>query len=530
MVDLRAQGLGRYLASFLRGAQARQDITFVIVCPSWSRSMLEQLFESEGMTREKVCIVSPTGKPHLLLIYEAYQAFRKRPRFAGWGKRVAAVVEGLRKRLLHRLEQRAAQAHDVSSLLRLLVEGGGLLLVAGPFWILTLIARWGKMLQRLGKTRLMGSLQGWRLRLASLLANPKEDGWVLRLFEVMQETETQRMQTLIEGLNEVKAWYCPAAYWPAFNKIKAPRLMCVPDVVLTDFPTGFSRVGGDRFLNTFETIEKAIRNAEHMVTYSEGIKWKTLVDRYAVAPSKVHVVQHAPNELDSWISISDFPNAEATSRHYCQTLLLSALQKSSNPGYAADLPNRQMKFLFYASQFRPNKNILTLIKAYEFLLRRRYIGHKLILTGDPGRMPEIKRFIVDHHLENDVLCLYGLSVSELAACYKLADLAVNPSLSEGGCPFTFTEALSVGTPVVMARINVTAEILYETELQGTTFFDPYDWEDMARRIEWALNNRDYLLEIQNQVFRRLKQRTWADVANEHIAILERISELFASSS
>ncbi|MFD2884495.1 glycosyltransferase [Pseudomonas lini] len=72
-----------------------------------------------------------------------------------------------------------------------------------------------------------------------------------------------------------------------------------------------------------------------------------------------------------------------------------------------------------------------------------------------------KKFISEHGLQNDVLCLYGLSIQELAACYKLADLAVNPSLSEGGCPFTFTEALSVGTPVVMARIAVTEEILVD---------------------------------------------------------------------
>jgi len=54
----------------------------------------------------------------------------------------------------------------------------------------------------------------------------------------------------------------------------------------------------------------------------------------------------------------------------------------------------------------------------------------------------------------------------IAACYKLADLAVNPSLSEGGFPFTFTEALSVGTPVVMARIPVTEEIIPGQHITG----------------------------------------------------------------
>jgi glycosyltransferase involved in cell wall biosynthesis len=99
----------------------------------------------------------------------------------------------------------------------------------------------------------------------------------------------------------------------------------------------------------------------------------------------------------------------------------------------------------------------------------------------------------------------------------------SPSLSEGGCPFTFTEALSVNTPVVMARIAVTEEILDQPELQETTFFDPFDWEDMARRIEWALSHRDELLSLQQNIYQSLIKRTWTDVVNEHITVLEAIS-------
>ena len=95
-------------------------------------------------------------------------------------------------------------------------------------------------------------------------------------------------------------------------------------------------------------------------------------------------------------------------------------------------------------------------------------------------LPEIAQFIHKHNLQNDVLCLHDLSAQELAACYRLADLAVNPSLSEGGCPFTLTEALSVGTPVVMARIAVTEEVVTDPELQSLMLFDPYDWEIWQR--------------------------------------------------
>jgi glycosyltransferase involved in cell wall biosynthesis len=299
--------------------------------------------------------------------------------------------------------------------------------------------------------------------------------------------------------------------------------MCVPDVVLSDFPVDFSGLGGDRYMQTFESVRRAIQTGQHFITYSQAIKWETLVDQYSVNPVDVTVIHHAPNILHKWVTTRGFSDLIETSKHYCWTLLSAAMRKSSNRHYTSGFKNSSFKFLFYASQFRPNKNLLMLLTAYEHLLRNKFLSHKLILTGDPKKFPVVEKFISEHGLQNDVLCLYGLNVQELAACYKLADLAVNPSLSEGGCPFTFTEALSVGTPVVMARIAVTEEILVDDELQAKTFFDPYDWRDMAHRIEWAIEHRDELVALQSETYQRLIQRTWTDVVDEHIDVLDFIS-------
>jgi glycosyltransferase involved in cell wall biosynthesis len=119
--------------------------------------------------------------------------------------------------------------------------------------------------------------------------------------------------------------------------------------------------------------------------------------------------------------------------------------------------------------------------------------------------------------------LRSLSDQELAACYRLADLAVNPSLSEGGCPFTLTEALSVGTPVVMSRIRVSEEVVTDRGLQGLMFFDPYSWEDIANKIQWALTNRTVLLSLQLPLYERLAERSWSSVVDEYIVLLDQIS-------
>ncbi len=301
--------------------------------------------------------------------------------------------------------------------------------------------------------------------------------------------------------------------------------MCVPDVVLSDFPIGFSEVGGERFLQVYERVEAAIHGGHHFVTYSKGVKWETLVERYAVKPSNVSVVYHAPNDLSNWVTVNGFSDVEITSKNYCKTLFKRVLKKASNYSYSSTFANNDAKFIFYASQFRPNKNVISLLRAYKYLLNNNFIRHKLILTGHADGFSVVKEFIRDNYLENDVLCVHGLTVQELAACYKLADLAVNPSLSEGGCPFTFSEALSVATPVVMARIPVTEEVLVGSDLQKLTFFDPYDFKDIADRIQWGILNRDELLAVQKKVYEVLSQRNWTDVVNEHIDLLDRISSL-----
>ena len=190
----------------------------------------------------------------------------------------------------------------------------------------------------------------------------------------------------------------------------------------------------------------------------------------------------------------------------------------------ARLPIARPGFCSIQSQFRPSKNVLNLLTAYHHLLKERYVGHKLILTGNPWDMPGINEFIRDHNLANDVLCLPGLTVPEgsrHATSWRIWPSTL--SFSEGGGPFTFGEALSVGTPVVMARIAVTEEVITDPELQAMMLFDPYVWQDMADRIEWALENRDGLRAAQIDAYKVISLRTWDNVVADHIDILNRIS-------
>ncbi len=560
-VDLHAQGLGRYLAEFLNAARDRTDARFVIACPSWMIKSLHELFERAGISPKAFEIISPKTEPSILRLFQAYQSYKRRLR-KRYFLRSVAYLAGLIGRLTTRAEKALATVRSGLFLSLLILLTAPFL---GTVYVLYFLFHQLERLRLLrsdgrlamideqpqqieharhpgddgdhvqrrlpvslvflaGLRRIWRSANGWLEKLASRpTLRPQSNPATVRLYRFMEYAEGKLLCDLINSRKEISAWYAPTAFWSHFNGIKAPRLICVPDVVLSEFPVAFSSISGDRIPETFKSIERTIEGGDHFVTYSDDIKYRTLVDHYRVAPDAITVVAHGVNRMDDLIAVSGFPDNKTTTDLFCKSLFCVALNKAIGTENAANFDSGDVQFIFYASQFRPSKNIVSLLRAYEHLLRRRYIGHKLVLTGDPNSLPQIGKFIKEYNLQNDVLCLHGLSAQELAACYRLADLAVNPSLSEGGCPFTLTEALSVGTPVVMARIAVTLEVLTDSDLQNLMLFDPYDWKDIAARIEWALKNRDVLLGRQLELYEKLSERSWATVVSEYIAILDRIS-------
>lgn len=524
-VDLRCEGLGRHLAAFLKGAAEKRDVKFTIACPSWGQQSIKELCESEDVPGDSIKMLYPQRYNILILIYEKFLLRSKKT------KRWKPFIEFFSRPYNYLLKCRTILTENIATSRNI-----GHFIFQGFFLLPFLIAQvihfsflksyriFHKAFNHINK-QLNFPIE----KFLKFISKPKNSFLLVSLFAIIQKKEMELMLDLIDKAKHIKAWYSPTAFWPEFNLINAPKLMCIPDVVLAEFPIGFSNVNDERFVELFKKVEQAIYTGENFVTYSEEIKQNTVVKRYNRKAENIHVISHAPNNLNHLITIQgNSLNGERASSYYCQELFALALNKSNNLEYILQFKkglskDTHLKFFFYASQFRPSKNILTLLRAYKHLLNHSSIGHKLILTGNPDVCEEIKEFINFHHLEKDVLILTGLSLKELAACYKLADVVVNPSLSEGGCPFTLTEALSVKTPVIMANIPVTTEVITDPNLQELMLFDPYDWQSLADRLEWAVYNKEELLKLQLPVYEQLNLRTWRHVVDEYLSILDQLA-------
>ncbi len=520
-VDLRKEGLGRLLGAFLKAAATKENVRFVIACPGWLRSNFLAFCEGEGIPTKTFDVVVTEGLPLIVRLYLRILARQRRRPAKSRMFRLRAWIRRFGSERRRRVERRFVAARTVLPWIAMAIYALAIGLVVLPLLLLGWFIWAGGRIVRESFRVLSGFIGPAVDRMFGMVREPGEDDLEVRLYRLMEETETQRMVRKVDTLSHVGAWLSPTAFWPEFNSIAAPGLLCVPDVLLAEFPVGFSHE--PELLGNLENVERSIRGARSFVTYSSRVKWNTLVERYSVPPGAVDVVLHASWDLSPWINVRGFSDSALATKSYCEALLQQALGRTGVDRYTKRLNSGSLEFLFYPSQFRPNKNVLVLLEAYEFLVRERFIHHKLILTGDPKRYPPILNFVREHGLTREVLFLHGLTTSELAACYHLADLAINPSLSEGGCPFTFTEALSVDTPVLMARIPVTEEVLVDPALQKMMLFDPYDHNDISCRIEWGLNNREVLLSAQRETYAKLNYRTWSDVVDEYVTILDRLA-------
>jgi glycosyltransferase involved in cell wall biosynthesis len=523
-VSLHTEGLGRLLAAFLRAAGRRRDLHLTIVCPSWSRADLLDLARHEGFASAAFNVVTPSRLPFGLRVLDGCRRWWRRRSarrgrlglIAAWARLQARLaLEGVVGRVATARTAVGAAPWIVVLALAAAVLAAPLL-IAGLVWILQRVGR--RMARWFAGRSPVARARGF---LARVLAAPARQPWVVRLFQTMMQRELAAMVRIADRQREVQAWFSPTAFRPEISRCRAPHLICVPDIVFTDAAVGFAMLdAGNHFVPTLAQIEATLRTGRAFTTYSTHVAETVLRERYGVPAERITVIPHAAADLDRLVTTHGFADNDAASRGYCRTLLRGALAKCTQQAYAAQFANTGVRFLFYASQFRPSKNVIGLLRVYERLLRKRYLGHKLLLTGDPNAIPEIAAFIAERRLQHDVLCLRGLSAAELAACYRLAELAVNPTFSEGGCPFTLTEALSVGTPVVMSRIPVTTEVVRDPALQALMLFDPRDMQAMEERIVWGLAHRRELLAAQLPLYRRLAERTWDRVVDEHVVALE----------
>jgi glycosyltransferase involved in cell wall biosynthesis len=205
----------------------------------------------------------------------------------------------------------------------------------------------------------------------------------------------------------------------------------------------------------------AIRRSTQVLTVSEASRRDILRFYPEADPERVLVI---PNAIDQ--ALLDDPGEEETER-------------------VRERYQIRGRFVLYAGNIKPHKNLDRLIAAFGLLKQRS--GHedlKLLIIGDEiNKYGSLRRSVEAAGVRHDVRFFGFVPERTLAALYRLASVFAFPSLYEGfGLPPL--EAMACGTPVVTSRMSSLPEVVGDAAL----LVDPYDVVDIAAGLERTLGD------------------------------------------
>lgn len=177
-------------------------------------------------------------------------------------------------------------------------------------------------------------------------------------------------------------------------------------------------------------------------------------------------------------------------------------------------------FLLCASKFVTYANQLNLLKAYAILVQQDPNTPPLWFAGgmhDHSYFVQVRKYVEDNGLESRVQFLGLVSHDRLLELMRAAQIFIFPSTLES-CPHTLIEAMACGAPIATSTIPPMPEICAD----AAVYFDPYDPDDIAKKIKDLRNNvvaQDHLAESGRV---RVQFFTWQKTADELLNVFNDI--------
>lgn len=490
--SIKAEGITRLLSFVINAAVADPKIQLTIVLPYWLIDEVIRLLEDNNVAVDKIEIVSNKAKSNFMQFY-----FRYGKRMKAGRRSSAKSGENFLRNLSYRKILHFSS--DSSFFSKVMLEIC-LMLMLSFLVFYRLVMKLFRYLKKIIKPVIQ--------KIVSLIRFEKNKFFNL-YYKTIYSKEIENLVDFVNKKYNIDCWFIPCLFWPEIKLLRGKKVVAAPDIVFFDFPNGFMFDGVKSIFNKMIASTCA---ADHIICYSDYVKNKHMVDAIGIKPENISIVRHGVTSLQKYLFHPSFGFSEVAKqiiKKYQKQYLCEKL-------YWYEIDFSECHYIFYSSQLRPYKNIFSLIKAVEYLIRKRGLNVKLVLTADLNANEEISAYLSENRLKNDVLSVYNIPSDALAAFNYFARLSVNPTLFEGGFPFTFCEAYSVGTPSLMSAIPVILETIQSQDLREMMLFDPYDLSEMADKIEWGLNNREKLYASQKALYESLQD--WKAVGKEYIKI------------
>lgn len=174
-------------------------------------------------------------------------------------------------------------------------------------------------------------------------------------------------------------------------------------------------------------------------------------------------------------------------------------------------------FFLYLGTIEPRKNILGILRAFDYLQTRRLLpgdSHLVIAGGRGWRDSDIFRFHRRSPWRKLIHFLGVVDEKDKGLVYQLARVFVYPSFFEG-FGFPPLEAMQMGVPVVTSRTSSLPEVAGKAGV----LIDPYCVSDLAEAMR-LLFTSEAMREIYRQRGKlRVKLFSWEKSAGETLEVL-----------
>ncbi len=227
------------------------------------------------------------------------------------------------------------------------------------------------------------------------------------------------------------------------------------------------------------------RIAAHIITDSETVKAE-LQEHLGVPAEKITAVPLAPR------------------RTFCPVPLNEARETLVRLGVAD-------KFVLFVGTVEPRKNLITLMRAFDELMRATDLRPQLVIAGQRGWLTEeLYAYVEQSILKQHVIFTGYISDTELRALYSTCSVAVYPSLYEGfGLPPL--EAMACGAPVITSRIPVIMEIAKD----AACLITPTDVCDLTAALVDLLTNTNRCSELRERPSRQIRVPSRGNLRDAH---------------
>ena len=263
---------------------------------------------------------------------------------------------------------------------------------------------------------------------------------------------------------------CPDYVLPFFN-FNTKQICVFHDAFFWDYPENYSKWWGYYFRNIIKTC---LKEDTTIVTTSKTSKIKLL--NFFSNDIKFVYQSYKPNKINSNFKLEKFK-----------------IEKH--------------KYILHVGSFDKRKNILTLVKAFEKLIKAdRKSDIKLVLVGKQNVngnskvSSDIINFIKKRNLKNDIVLTDHLIDSDVIGLYSNALFFVFPSSDEGfGIPVL--ECFSNDLPVICSDIPIFKEIGSDNVL----YFELENQDELSSLMLKLLNSKSEKDTLKNKGRERLKK-------------------------